>query len=168
MIRLIPRTSLCALAVALALVACEQMNPADPTDEVPASELIEGEWVVTKYRITYDAVPDNPIELTDSSDIDFTFKAGSYGYVCFPACLGIIKAGSGTYTVDEARKTFRFNETHLETAPEYTHLASQLSGEWRATYQFPSRDRVRLDARIQALSQGVFVQASLVIEAERD
>lgn len=155
------------VAVVLALVACE-MEPADPTDEVSASELIQGSWTVTKYQITYDSLPDNPITVSDSSDITFSIRESSFRYVCFPACLGIVKAAAGTYTMNETRKSINLTETDVELTPQYAYLASQLTGEWRATYRFPSRDRLRLDARTQVLSQGVFVQASTIIEADRD
>ena len=169
MIRTSLRIALVGWSIALTLGACSgAVKPDDTTDEVSASELIEGEWMVTKYQLTYDAAPDNPIDVTDSSDISYSFENGSYGYVCFPACLGITKAGSGTYTVDERRGTIRFTETHAELVPEFAHLARQLPAESRATYRFSSRNRLRLDQRIETISDGMFVQADVVIEAERD
>lgn len=97
--------------VALTLGACSgAMSSPNASTKVPASELIEGDWAVTKFQTTYDLYPDNPIDIAASSDITFSFTDGSYGYVCFPACLGLIRAAVGTYVVDETRKTIRFTE----------------------------------------------------------
>jgi hypothetical protein len=155
--------------IAVTLVACgEATSSGDVSTTVPVSELIEGEWSVTKYEFTYDIAPDNPIDIADSSEIDATIGDGKYSIVCFPACLGVIKKESGTYTVDEARRSIRFTVTQSEVTPEGERLPSPSTGEWRATYRFPSRNRVHLDARVQTLYQGTFVQADVIIEAERD
>ena len=153
--------------VILTIGACSAAVKSNGAPEVPASELIEGDWTVTKYRIIYDAAPDNPIDVTDSSDIFYFFEDGAYGYACFPACLGITKVGLGTYVIDESRKTIRFTETQTALTPEFAHLARQLPAEARATYQFPSRDRLHLDQRMETLSPEGLVQARVIVEADR-
>ncbi|MDE0227326.1 MAG: hypothetical protein OXJ62_00545 [Spirochaetaceae bacterium] len=156
------------IAVAAALVACSAATP-DVSNGQSAEELFQGDWIVTKYTITFDSAPNNPISVTDSSDVNFSIADGKYVTWCFPACLGITRSSEGTYYIDEDRKTIRMITTDVDLEAEYEIYRSQYIGsEGRAEYRFPSRDRLRLEIREQVLTQGVFIQATVIIEAKRD
>ena len=156
------------IAAAAVLAACPETMP-DISNGQSAEELFQGDWVVTKYVITYDLAPEDPINVTDSSDVNLSIADGVYVYWCFPACLGIVRGYEGTYHIDEDRKTIRTITTDVDLEAEYEFYRDRLIGaEERYEYSFPSRDRLRLESRIQALTEGTFVQATAVIEAKRD
>ena len=163
------RTVLGVIATAALLAACSSATAKGPG--LPAenhAELIQGNWIFTSYVVTYSLAPDNPIDVTDYSEITVGINPDTYHYVCFPACLTTVRQEWGSYTIDQAQGTIRQVTTDVDLEPEYEYLRSQAIGEevlYR--YNFESRDVLVLRGKLLVRSGSTLVSADLVARMRR-
>lgn len=133
--------------LAITLVGCTSM---EPTDE----DRIAGEWVATLYEVTIHSNTYNVLDdaLGRKVVVEAKFADGVYSFSCTPSCIKGIRMRhlariaklydkwSGTYTLDQERKYFRYEIT-AATGPSASGVG--LVGYWH--YLLPTDDTLHFD-----------------------